>query len=234
MTPSVDPVGRVSVRLPFRDRREAGRILASHLYDYAGHPDAIVVAIPRGGVVIGAEIAAELHLAMTVFLIRKLGVPGQEELAMGAVTSGGQRVMNRRVVEAMGISPNIIELAVARETRELERRELLYRRGHAKPDFRNKTVIVIDDGVATGASIRLAMEALRKQGASRIVLAVPVGSPESIAELRQVADEVVCLVEPSRFLAVGHWYENFQQVSDHEVCQLLDRLYARKPELQSA
>ncbi len=234
MSRNDEAAGAASFRLPFRDRREAGRILASHLYDYAGSSDVIVAAIPRGGVIVGAEIAAELHLSMTVFLLRKLGVPGQEELAMGAITTGGQRLMNRRVVDALGLSEDVIQAAVARETRELERHERLYTRGQCRPDFKNKTVIVVDDGIATGASIRLAMESLRKQGASRIVLAVPVGPPECIAELRQVADEVVCLVEPSRFVAVGHWYENFQQVSDHEVCQLLDALYARIPELLSA
>lgn len=234
MNRSDEPTGAAGFRLPFRDRREAGRILASHLYDYAGHPDVMVTAIPRGGVIVGAEIAAELHLPMTVFLIRKLGVPGQEELAMGAITSGGQKLMNRRVVESLGLSDSVVEAAILRETRELERRERLYARGVGTPAFQNKTVLIVDDGIATGASIRLAMESLRKQGASRIVLAVPVAPPECIAELRQVADEVVCLVEPSRFVAVGHWYENFQQVSDQEVCQLLDALYARNPELLSA
>lgn len=183
---------------------------------------------------VAAEIAAELHLPIAVFLIRKLGVPGQEELAMGAITSGGMKLMNRRVMDALAIPESAVEAAVLRETRELERREALYSRGRARPDFKARTVILVDDGIATGASIRLAMDALRKQGAGTIILAVPVAPPEALAELRQVADEVVCLAEPSHFVAVGKWYENFQQVGDEEVCRLLDMLYAREPALQSA
>ncbi|MGE5322095.1 MAG: phosphoribosyltransferase [Actinomycetota bacterium] len=234
MTPADHPVSAAAFRLPFRDRREAGRILASHLYEYAGRASTVVAAIPRGGVVVAAEIAAELHLPLTVFLIRKLGVPGQEELAMGAITSGGMRLMNRRIVDELALSESEIEAAALREARELERRERLYTRGRGQTEFREKTVILVDDGIATGASIRLAMDALRKQGASRIILAVPVGPPESIAELRQVADEVLCLAEPSRFVSVSNWYEDFQQVSDHEVCQLLDALYARQFSVRSA
>lgn len=234
MTAGADPVPGAAFRLPFPDRREAGRILAGRLSGHAGRANTVVAAIPRGGVVVGAEIAAELHLPLAVFLIRKLGVPGQEELAMGAITSGGMRLMNRRVVDTLALPESVIEAAVLREMRELERRERLYSRGHPRPEFKGKTVIVVDDGIATGASIRLALDALRKQGAGAIVLAVPVAPPESMAELRQVADEVVCLAEPSRFVAVGNWYENFQQVSDQEVCQLLDMLYAREPALRSA
>jgi putative phosphoribosyl transferase len=234
MTPNAAPALAAPFRLPFRDRREAGRILATRLYEYGNRENTVVTAIPRGGVLVGAEIAAALRLPLTVFLIRKLGVPGQEELAMGAITSGGLKLMNRRVVETLGLSEAVIEAVVQRESRELERRERLYTRGHGRPEFKGRTVIVVDDGIATGASIRLAIDALRKQGAAKIVLAVPVAPPETAAELRQVADEVVCLAEPSRFFAVGNWYENFQQVSDQEVCQILDTLYAREPALQSA
>jgi putative phosphoribosyl transferase len=234
MTPSADFPHAAAFRLPFRDRREAGRILASRLYQYAGRRDTIIAAIPRGGIVVAAEVAAELHLPIAVFLIRKLGVPGQEELAMGAITSGGMKLMNRRVLDAFAIPESAIEAAVLRESRELERREQLYSRGHSRPEFKGKTVIIVDDGIATGASIRLAMDALRKQGAGAIVVAVPVAPSEAIAELRQISDEVVCLAEPSHFAAVGKWYENFEQVSDREVCQLLDMLYAREPALQSA
>lgn len=226
------PVPAAALRLPFRDRYEAGRILATRLHEYAVQENTIVAAIPRGGVVVGAEIASELHLPLAVFLIRKLGVPGQEELAMGAITSGGMRLINRRVVEALKLPEPVIEAAVQRERRELERRERLYNRGGEKPEFKGKAVIVADDGIATGASIRLAIDALRKQGAATIILAVPVAPPETVAELRQVADEVVCLAEPPRFFAVGNWYQNFQQVSDHEVCQILDTLYAREPALR--
>lgn len=234
MTPADQPVSAVAFRLPFRDRREAGRILASHLYEYAGGANTVVAAVPRGGVVVAAEIAAELHLPLTIFLIRKLGVPGQEELAMGAITSGGMKLMNRRVVDELALPASAIEAVVLRENKELERRERLYTRGRGQMEFNGKTVILVDDGIATGTSIRLAMDALRKQGAARIILAVPVAPPESLAELRQVADEVVCLAEPSRFVAVGNWYEDFQQVSDYEVCHLLDALHARYPELRSA
>lgn len=181
-----------------------------------------------------AEAAAELHLPLTIFLIRKLGVPGQEELAMGAITSGGMRLMNPRVVDELAVSESAIEAVALRELKELERRERLYTRGRGQMEFKGKTVILVDDGIATGTSIRLAMDALRRQGAARIVLAVPVGPPESLAELRQVADEVICLAEPSHFVAVGNWYEDFQQVTDHEVCQLLDAFYSRNHELRSA
>lgn len=231
MIPSADSA---PLRLPFRDRQEAGRVLAGRLHQYAGRRDTVIAAIPRGGVVVGAEIAEALHLPLAVFLIRKLGAPGQEELAMGAITSGGMILMNRRIVEALAIPENAVQAAVLRETRELERRERLYTRGRTRPEFKGKTVIVVDDGIATGASIRLAMDALRKQGAGRIVLAVPVAPPEAVADLRQVADEVVCLAEPATFIAVGKWYEDFQQVTDEEVCRLLDVLYAREPALQSA
>lgn len=234
MSSVVDSASGARFRLPFRDRREAGQILAGRLHGYADRENTIIAAIPRGGVVVGSEIAAELHLPLAVFLIRKLGVPGQEELAMGAITTGGMKLLNRRVVDALALSESVIEAAVLRETQELERRERLYGHGRAVPEFKSKTVIVVDDGIATGASIRLAVDALRKQGARAIVIAVPVAAPESIAELRQIADEVVCLAEPARFIAVGNWYENFDQVSDQEVSRLLDVLYTRQPALRSA
>ena len=183
---------------------------------------------------VAAAIADELHLPLTIFMIRKLGVPGHEELAMGAITSGGMKLFNRRIVDELALPEDAIEAVVLRETGELERRERLYTRGRIPTEFKGKTIILVDDGIATGTSIRLAMDALRKQGAATIVLAVPVGPPDSIAALRQVADCVVCLAEPPRFVAVGNWYENFQQVSDYDVCRLLDAHYARQFSARSA
>lgn len=184
--------------------------------------------------VVAAEISTALNLPLSPFLIRKLGVPGQEELSMGAITSGGMRLMNRRVVESLQIPDRLIESVVIREQCELERRERLYGRGRTPAQFSNTNVIVVDDGVATGASIRLAIQALRKQNAMRVILAVPVAPPEVVIELRLFADEVVCLAEPQRFVSVGSWYEDFHQVSDDEVCRLLDNLTRRDEELKSA
>jgi putative phosphoribosyl transferase len=234
MTADSDFPSGDTYRLPFRDRREAGRLLAAALHSWSGRPDTIVAAIPRGGLVVGAEISTALNLPLAPFLIRKLGVPGQEELSMGAITSGGMKLMNRRVVESLQIPDRLIQSVVLREQCELERRERLYGRGRPPAQFGSRNVIVADDGVATGASIRLAIQALRKQNAMRVIVAVPVAPPEAVVELRLFADEVVCLSEPQRFVSVGSWYEDFHQVSDAEVCRLLDNLAARNEELKSA
>jgi predicted phosphoribosyltransferase len=210
----------------FRDRDEAGWYLASKLPAYAGRPDVIVLALPRGGVPVAFEVARSLQAPLDVFLVRKLGTPGREELAMGAVASGGGCVFNDVVVDALGITEEEIAEAVARERQELERRERLYRDGRPAPDVRGRTVILVDDGFATGSSMRAAVAALRRRGPARVVVAVPVGAAESCAELREDADEVVCVATPQPFYGVGRWYGNFSQTTDEEVRDLLARAAA--------
>jgi putative phosphoribosyl transferase len=230
-----------NVRIPyadrvqlFHDRAEAGRFLAERLQAYAQMPDVVVCALPRGGVPVGAEIATALEVPLTVYVMRKLGVPGHEELAMGALTSGGMRLINWPVVNSLRIPVNAIETTIAREQQELERRERLYARGHSLPEFKHKIVILTDDGIATGASITLAVRALRQKGARKIVVAVPVSAPEATSELRRIADEVVSLCEPERFGSVGQWYEHFGQLDDREVCRILDRAFQHVPESRPA
>lgn len=222
------------VRLPFRDRSEAGRLLAERLRLYAGRPDTIVFALPRGGVPVAAEIAEKLAAPLFVFVVRKLGVPGREELAMGAITSGGKRLINRDVTTALNIPESEVELVAWQETRELLRRERLYSRGQPMPEVTNKIVILVDDGIATGSSMVLAVQALRDREAGRIVVAVPVAPTGVASQLGCLADEVVCLAMPEPYAAVGQWYQDFAQVTDHEVCRTLDRLIERMPELQPA
>jgi predicted phosphoribosyltransferase len=205
----------------FRDRHDAGRRLASMLDEYAGRDDVIVLALPRGGVPVGAEVANALRAPLDVFLVRKLGVPGREELAMGAIASGGVRVLNPDVVDQLQIPVKWIDVVAAREGEELARREARYRDGRPAPDVRGKTVILVDDGLATGASMKAAVIALRDQGPGRIVVAVPVGAGETCQELGALADEVVCAVTPDPFYAVGSWYLDFDQTTDEEVRELL-------------
>jgi erythromycin esterase-like protein/predicted phosphoribosyltransferase len=205
----------------FRDRREAGRLLAEKLAVFANRPDVIVLALPRGGVPVGYEVARALGAPLDVLLVRKLGVPGYEELAMGAVASGGLRVLNDNVVKTLRIPDHVIEAVVAKEEKELARRERLYRGGRPFPDLRGRTVILVDDGLATGATMQAAVEALRQRQPARIVVAVPTASPDICEELRTKADEVICAVTPEPFYAVGFWYENFSQTTDEEVRNLL-------------
>ena len=207
----------------FRDRTDAGRQLAARLTEYADRPDVIVLALPRGGVPVGYEVARALHAPLDVFLVRKLGLPGQEELAIGAIASGGVRVLNREVVDALQIPDEVIETVTAKESRELERRERVYRGDRPLPDLRGQTVILVDDGLATGSSMRAAIAALRQQGPARIVVAVPVGAPQTCAEFEAEADETVCARTPEPFYAVGLWYDDFRQTSDEEVRELLER-----------
>jgi predicted phosphoribosyltransferase len=204
----------------FRDRQDAGRRLAEKLRGYAG-TDAIVLALPRGGVPVAAEVAARLGVPLDVFMVRKLGVPGHTELAMGAIASGGVRVMNEDVVRGLGIPQNVVETVAQGEAAELERREVAYRGAQPPVDVRGRTVILIDDGLATGATMRAAVQALRARNAARIVVAVPVGAPETCHMLAAEADEIICAVAPEPFLAVGYWYENFAQTTDKEVQSLL-------------
>lgn len=205
----------------FQDRADAGRRLATKLQKYSGRTDAIVLALPRGGVPVGYEVARSLGVPLDVFLVRKLGVPGHEELAMGAIASGGVRVVNEDVVRELGIPPRILDMAAADELVELRRREEAYRDGRPAPVVRDKMVILVDDGLATGATMRAAVAALRQMGPARLVVAVPVGAAQTCAEFRGSADEVICFQTPEPFYAVGAWYRDFSQTTDDEVRELL-------------
>ncbi|MCU1241387.1 MAG: putative phosphoribosyl transferase [Candidatus Acidoferrum typicum] len=208
---------------PFRDRTEAGRLLAETLQEYANRDDVVVLALPRGGVPVGFEVAKALNAPLDIFVVRKLGLPGQEELAMGAIASGGARVLNGEVIRALGIPDDVVEQVTQEEQRELERREREYRDGRPPVDVRGRTVILVDDGLATGSSMRVAVLALRQKDPAQIVVAVPVAPRESCAELQSVADRVVCAVTPEPFWGVGQWYADFSQTSDEEVRDLLRR-----------
>jgi putative phosphoribosyl transferase len=205
----------------FRDRREAGRVLAGYLNAYAHRQDVVVLALPRGGVPVGFEIASALHAPLDVFVIRKLGVPWHQELAMGAIASGGVRVINDEVVHMLRVPAAAIDQVVDEEQRELERRERLYRDDHPFPDVSDKVVILVDDGLATGSSMRAAVRALRQHHPARVVIATPVGAPDTCASLRGDVDDVVCAMTPEHFQAVGLWYEQFDQTTDQEVRDLL-------------
>ena len=207
----------------FRDRRHAGRTLAQVLAGYANRSDVIVLALPRGGVPVAYEVAKALHAPLDVFVVRKLGVPGHEEYAMGAIASGGVRVLNDEVVRRLGIPDAAVDAVARSEQGELERRERLYRAGRPPPDARGRTVILVDDGLATGSTMLAAVRALRPQQPARIVVAVPTASAETCAQLRSEADEVVCATTPEPFRAVGMWYDDFSQTSDEEVRELLAR-----------
>ena len=207
----------------FRDRREAGRLLAAKLAGYANRQDVLVLALPRGGVPVAYEAARALNAPLDVFLVRKLGVPGHEELAMGAVAAGGVRVLNEDVVRSLGIPEYVIEEIAKQEQRELARRERLYRDDRPPPDIRGRIVILVDDGLATGATMHAAIEALRQQQPGRIVVAVPTASPQTCEELRAEVDDVICAITPEPFYAVGLWYQDFSQTTDEEVRDLLAR-----------
>lgn len=201
----------------FRDRREAGKLLARALVHYAGRKDVVVLGLPRGGVPVAAEVAQSLGAPLDVLIVRKLGAPGQEELAIGAIAEGGVRVLNRGLVENLGLTRNDIDQLAQSEEHELERRVRLYRGGEKPLPVADRTVIVIDDGVATGATMRAGLQAVRARGATLVVAAAPVGAADSVDALREDADEVVVLETPAWFHAVGQWYENFGQTSDEEV-----------------
>ena len=211
----------------FKDRKHAGRLLAGALAKFADRNDVIVLGLPRGGVPVAYEVAKELGAPLDVLVVRKLGVPGWEELAMGAIASGGVRVINERVIEASSISQEMIDKAAAVELQELHRREMTYRGHTAAPDVLHKTVILIDDGIATGSTIRAAVLALRQQGPAKIVVAVPTAAADSCSMLEPLVDELVTLSKPMYFHAVGQWYEDFRQTSDAEVKWLLSRANSR-------
>jgi len=207
----------------FRDRFDAGESVTKLLREFAGRPEVVVLALPRGGVPVGYVVAQELKVPLDVFVVRKLGTPGQPELAMGALASGGVRVLNRDVVDALAIPAQLIEEVTDQEQVELERREKQYRGERASVDVTGKTVILVDDGLATGSTMRAAAGALRKAGAARIVIAVPVASSATCEQLRAEGNEVVCASMPEHFFAVGQWYKNFEQTGDDEVRDLLER-----------
>ena len=208
---------------PFRDRVDAGKALAGHLRKYAGRPDVIVLALPRGGVPVGYEVAHALGAPLDVFIVRKLGVPGHEEYAMGAVASGGVRVLNDDAVRSLGLSDETVDRVTARELAELNRRERLYRGDRPEPDLKGRTVILVDDGLATGSTMKAAVKALAARAPARIVVAVPIAAADTCEALRREVDEVVCALTPEPFHAVGLWYDNFSQTSDEEVRDLLER-----------
>jgi putative phosphoribosyl transferase len=207
----------------FPNRAEAGRFLAEKLAQYSNRDDVIVLGLPRGGVPVAYEVAKRLRAPLDVFIVRKLGVPGFEELAVGAIASGGVRVLNEDVARALPSAHEIIESVTAKETAELERREQIYRDGRPAPELRGRIVVLIDDGLATGATMRAAVKALRQRGVGKIVVAVPVGPPDTCREFEEDADEVVCGIAPEFFQAVGQYYEDFSQTSDEEVRELLAR-----------
>jgi predicted phosphoribosyltransferase len=205
----------------FQNREEAGRILAAKLMLYANRPDTLILALPRGGVPIGYEIARALNLPLDVIIVRKLGVPGHEELAMGAIASGGVRVLNRSVIESLRIPPDSLEAVEKREALELMRREATYRGNRQPASVKGKTVILVDDGVATGSTMRVAISALREQHAGRIIVATPVAPPTVRWEMEALVEDFVVLVMPEDFFGVGQWFEDFTQVSDDTVYELL-------------
>jgi putative phosphoribosyl transferase len=205
----------------FRDRTEAGELLAEKLASYANKPNVIVLALPRGGVPVGAQVAKKLNVPFDVFVVRKLGLPGHPELAMGAIAIGGVRVINREVVEGLQIPELVIDAVAAQEQEELMRRRHAYRGDLPAPEVRDKTVILVDDGIATGSTMIVAVAALRQLNAGRIVVAAPVIPQSTFHQIHHAADEVVAVIVPEKFYGVGQWYEDFSQTTDNEVRQLL-------------
>jgi putative phosphoribosyl transferase len=217
----------------FENRAEAGKLLAESLRHYAGDPSVLVLGLARGGVPVAYEVAKRLRAPLDVFVVRKLGTPGNEELAMGAVASGGVRVLNREVVDGLGIPMEIVDTVTEQELRELERRETVYRSQSVPPDYEGKTVLLIDDGVATGATLRSAIRAIRMQHPARLVVAVPTAAGSTAAVLQEEVDEWIALMTPEPFYAVGAWYADFGQTQDAEVCELLRNASEWSPEAGS-
>ena len=213
----------------FNDRVDAGKRLAKKLSEYANRPDVLILALPRGGVPVAFEVAKELNVKMDVFIVRKLGVPGNEELAMGAIASDNIRVLNEDVIRSFQIPERVIDEVAANELRELERREHLYRGNRPKPNISGSTVILIDDGLATGATMRAAAAAVKTKNPAKIVIAVPTAAPDTCSVFGRKVDEIICVATPEPFYGVGAWYEDFSQTTDKEVCELLDRAAKIKP-----
>nr|HAT8713107.1 phosphoribosyltransferase [Legionella jordanis] len=207
----------------FINRHEAGRILADQLKSFTNNPNVLVLALPRGGVPVAYEIAAALSAPLDVFIVRKLGVPAHEELAMGAIASGDTIIFNQEIIDALHISKKDIEETISIEKKELSRRESMYRNNSPYPSLRNKIIILVDDGIATGATMRAAIKALRKQQPSRLIMAVPVAAFSTYKEMSGLVDEIICPLQPLHFYAVGLWYEDFSQTTDTEVSELLEK-----------
>jgi len=216
----------------FADRRAAGRALAAALHEkYRAVPDLLVLALPRGGVPVAFEVARELHAELDILIVRKLGAPQQPELAIGAIATGGAQVLNRELIADLGLSKRDVAAISAAETEEMQRREIAYRGDRRPPAVENRTVIVVDDGLATGATMAAAIAALRQRGAARLVVAVPVAPRDTAARLDSLADDIVCLHTPQWFQAVGQWYRDFRQTDDHEVRELLHRARSQQSPL---
>jgi putative phosphoribosyl transferase len=220
--------------LPYKDRSQAGRELADALQPYANRPEVLILALPRGGVPVAYEVAKALKTPLDLMLVRKLGLPGHEELAMGAIATGGIRVLNAEVIEGLGISEAEIERIAAAELQELRRREKAYRGERPIAEVQDHCVILIDDGLATGATMQAAIAALQQQKPAEIVVAIPVAPPDTVASLRKQADAVICPAMPKPFLGVGRWYEDFTQITDVEVRDLLRRIWQEQPERESS
>jgi putative phosphoribosyl transferase len=217
------------MKTQFFNRTEAGQFLAENLGSYANRDDVLVLALPRGGVPVAAEVAKRLNAPLDVFVVRKLGLPGHPELAMGAIASGGVRVFNGEVVNALRIPDEVIDAVSAEELAELQRREKVYRAGLPPLDVEGKTIIVVDDGIATGSTMLAAVSALRQLNAARIIIAAPVVAASTYREMQRHADEVIAVILPERFYAVGQWYEDFSQTSDEKVRELLAQAIRRQP-----
>jgi putative phosphoribosyl transferase len=211
----------VDQNMTFADRTDAGRKLAEELAKFAGEKNLLILGLPRGGVPVAFEVAKALRAPLDVFVVRKLGVPGQEELAMGAIASGGVRVLNEEIIRSLDIFEDQIARVAANEQRELERREFVYRSGRGAPEISGKTILLIDDGLATGATMRAAVHAVKALNPSKLVVAVPTAAPDTCALLKKMVDETICLITPTPFGGVGAWYRDFSQTSDREVQQLL-------------
>jgi putative phosphoribosyl transferase len=216
------------LQLPLKNRTEAGRLLADALQSYAGGSDVLVLALPRGGVPVAFEVAQKLKVPLDLILVRKLGVPGQKELAMGALASGGSKIMNQELVQSLHIPEATLQAVINEEKQELERRERAYRGNWPPPEVRDRRVILIDDGLATGATMRAAVSALRQQQPARIIVGIPVAPSSTVEKLRQEADEVFCLATPEPFFAISAWYVDFSQTSDDEVRDLLSLAWREK------
>src|SRR5947208_4603645 len=221
------PIGLAKMSTQFRDRTEAGKLLAAQLAAYANQQDPIVLALPRGGVPVGFEIAQALHAPLDVIVVRKLGVPGQEELAMGAIATGGIRILNKDVVQFLNIPDEVIDEITVQELQELERREHSYRGERPAYVISGRTVILVDDGIATGATMHAAVAAIKQRQPTRIIIAVPTAAPSTCNEFAAEVDEVVCVIRPEPFIAVGYWYRQFSQTSDEEVHSLLEQANQR-------
>lgn len=220
--------------LPFRGRAEAGMMLAARLKAFAGQSDVVIVALANDGVPVAAQVATALNLPLTVQVVRSLSVPGQENLTMGTIATDDVRILNQETINALHIPARVVDWAIFCETQELLRRERVFVHDRKAPALAGKTVILVDDGISSGSRMLAAIQAIRKQGARCIVAAVPVAAQQSMARLRTIADQVVCLVEPRLFFSITHWYENFEPVADWEVCQILDGVMEPTPELEMA